>query len=512
MLGAGTHSVKLTHAGPTGSYFYFDFIEIAIPTTSLPVINTIEPQLTLATDWDTDHSIALAPERTAWIIDSLGFKGRPNHYVGALWFYELVRQGHQYATGSISFSGTPDANAITQVFIGRADQNPNNPVAVQHLNLIGDTAESLAAAFALLINNGYTAIWAQANGSQLNITSRSMGSDGNFVSIGVSPSTQNLTTQVSGSTLAGGVDGNWRTDLTAVPRVNRAARDWTRAFCAMMKSFGHTSVATAFSMEIQHGDPSPAAGIAQCYPSQLAVMVNTPALQTNFSPQSMAFWQQAHLDLAQAQADAGLVPYLQFGEVQWWYFTDGDHSGMPFYDHYTTSTFKARYGRDMHVITTNTTDPATVPEEAAFLPSLIGVFTNGIIAFVQAAFPQARFEVLYPTDVNDRRLNQVINYPVADWTPEKLACLKTESFTYTFDRNLNLSAGSIKYGQAKGFPPSRRSHLVGIEDPGTAWRKEVRMAQAQAFDSVVLFALDQFCLMGYPLPLSKGLRRSVQLG
>ena len=41
---------------------------------------------------------------------------------------------------------------------------------------------------------------------------------------------------------------------------------------------------------------------------------------------------------------AGLTPYLQFGEVQWWYFPnvtviDGAVSGMPFYDAYTTSTF-----------------------------------------------------------------------------------------------------------------------------------------------------------------------------
>ena len=37
------------------------------------------------------------------------------------------------------------------------------------------------------------------------------------------------------------------------------------------------------------------------------------------------------------------------------------------------------------------------------------------------------------------------------------------------------------------------------------------MAQANRFESVVLFALDQFCLLGYPLPLSHGMQRSVQL-
>ena len=62
--------------------------------------------MTLATDWDTEHSLALAPERTAWMIDSLGFTGRQNHYVGALWFYELVRTGNVYASGTVTFTGT----------------------------------------------------------------------------------------------------------------------------------------------------------------------------------------------------------------------------------------------------------------------------------------------------------------------------------------------------------------------------------------------------------------------
>ena len=507
----GTHSVEVTHTGAPGSVLYFDFLEIAIPSTVLP--STLpEPTVTLATDWDTDHSIALAPERTAWIMDSLGFKGRVNHYVGALWFYELYRPGHQYASATVTFTGSIDPAGTTEIFIGRAGEDPHSRVAIQHINLLGDTPESVAKGFELQINSGYTAIWAEATGNTLTIHSRSMGVDGNSITIGVSGSTAHLTTAVSGPALSGGIDGDWRTDLTAVPRINRAVRDWTRSFCTALKSYGHTSVTTALSMEIQHGDPSASVGIGQMYPSQLPVIVNTPALQTNFSPVSTGFWKQAYADLAQIQVDAGLVPFIQFGEVQWWYFPDGDHSGMPFYDAYTTSTFKARYGRDMRLITENTIDPASVPEEAAFLPSLIGEFTNNIISFVRGLFPDCRFEVLYPPDVNDSALNKVINYPAADWTTDKLTCLKTESFSYTYSRNLDLSAQSVHYGASRGFPPSRRSHLVGIGDSSTAWLKESRMAQGKRFDSVVLFALDQFCLIGYPLPLSPGRRRSLQLG
>ena len=53
---------------------------------------------------------------------------------------------------------------------------------------------------------------------------------------------------------------------------------------------------------------------------------------------------------------------------------------------------------------------------------------------------------------------------------------------------------------------------MGIGDPTTAWIKEAQTAEGKRFESVVLFALDQFCLIGYGLPLPELLRRSVELG
>ncbi len=176
-LSAGTHTVAATQGGDNGTYFYFDFFEIAIPATTLPT-ETIEPKLTAATDWDTLHSQALAPERTAWMINSLGCQARVNHYVGALWFYELNCVGQQYASAIVTFSGTPDANDITSITL--------DTTTIEHLQLIGDTTDTLATAFALLLNNGSTAVWAQASGSQLTIYSRTMGLDGNSISISTS--------------------------------------------------------------------------------------------------------------------------------------------------------------------------------------------------------------------------------------------------------------------------------------------------------------------------------------
>ena len=312
------------------------------------------------------------------------------------------------------------------------------------------------------------------------------------------------------------MDGNWYTDLTALPRLNRAVRDWTQSYFAALRGYGFDATAS-FSTELGNGDPSTGAGIAQRYPDGTAVIVSTPALQTNFSPTTAAFWQQVYLDMANVMNAAGLTPYLQFGEVQWWYFPNvtvisGAVSGMPFYDAFTTSTFETAFGRAMDVIASNTVDPTTVPDEAAFLPGLIGSYTAQIRAFVQATHPTCRFEVLYPPDTNNYALTKVINYPATDWTPANLNCLKTENFTFTGNHNLDLSVQSMNSGNIYGFPPGQRSHLVGVSDPETAWIKEARLAEGEGFESVVLFALDQICLVGYSLPLSRGLRRSTQLG
>jgi hypothetical protein len=505
---AGAHSITLTHAGPGGAFFYFDFLEIAVPSSTLPSF-TIDSKTTLATDWDTNHSLALAPERTAWLIQTLGFGGRANHYAGALWFYELCQPGMVYASATVQFTGAPEFGKTTEITLGTT--------GITHQNLIGDTAASVATCFGLLINAGSTGVWAQANGATLTITARAMGSAGNTITLSVTTNSTLLTAQTSGTALAGGIDGPvegpeatpWRTDLSALPRLNRAARDWNQSFLGALKSYG-IGVAVSFSMELQNGDDSLAAGIAQRYPNGDPTWVSTPALQTNFGTASIAFWQQVYLDMANVMAAAGLVPYLQFGEVQWWYFAAA--SGMPFYDAYTTGAFQTAYGRAMQVIPSQNSAPGSFTDECAFLPGLVGNFTDAIMAFVRQSQPNARFEVLYPPDVNNTPLNQIVNLPHSSWTPAKLNCFKTENFTYTGNRDLNSALASIELPMSMGFARSQASHLVGISDYTTPWEKEWNLSFGQGVESVVLFALDQFCLIGYNPDLNTGSGRALYMG
>ena len=166
----------------------------------------------------------------------------------------------------------------------------------------------------------------------------------------------------------------------------------------------------------------------------------------------------------------------------------------------------------MAAIVSQNADPNSFPDECTFLPKLIGEFTSAVMAHVRQSYPGALFEVLYPPDVNDTSLNRLVNFPRAHWTPEILASLKTENFTYTGDRDLNKALASIQLPMQLGFERSQSSHLVGIGEYTTPWAREQRLAEGQSLDSVVLFALDQFCLIGYQLPLDRGARRSQYMG
>jgi hypothetical protein len=535
----GPHKLVVQHTGDPGTRLWLDFIDLVVPTQELPAFNP-SPSTTLATDWDTLHSIALAPERTAWLIDKLGFTGRANHYAGALWFYELIRVGHVYASATIEFTGRVVIGEWTTLSVGFSGSTLG-PSNITHLHLSGDTTDTIAKAFELRINSGYTSIWATASGPTLTIQSRLMGDDGNNITVSAatySPgdSAPGLILIASSPQLAGGIDGDdngvgellsarfpkdkdlaayavanrgWRTDLNATPRINRAARDWSRSYYQALKGYG-IEVTAAFSTELQNGDPSTAAAIAQRYPSNTPAVVTTPALQTNFSPVSLAFWQQVYADMAQVMADAGQTPYLQFGEVQWWYFAD-DASGLPFYDDYTKAQFFTRYGRTIDTIVNNTVDPALHPQEAEFLPTLIGNFTRAIREFVRQTQPSARFEVLYPCDTNDYPFTRVVNLPLDDWTPSALDCLKTENFTFTGERNLVLASGSVAFPIQLGFPTSKASHLIGISDPTWPWQKEANLSTSAGLESVVLFALDQYCLIGYTAQAARSGARSFMI-
>ncbi len=508
----GTHTVAATLTSADGSHFYFDYLEQVIESSTVEA-QPARPSETLATDWDTDHSLVLPPERVAWNLHMLGFTGRANHYTGAIVFYELMNPGNVYAVGTVAFSGDTEFGESVTVTI--------DATAYVRVLYVTDTPATVAKAFELLINSGSTGIWAEASGGVLTIHARQLGSAGNSITLAAGSTSTTFDAVAGSATLEDGQDGAlnvrnppepWFVDTVAEPRINRAARDWHRAYFAALDAYGIAATA-AFSTELSHGDPSVAAGMAQRYPDGSAVIVNTPGVQTNFSPASIDYWKQVYLDMATLQDEAGIVPYLQFGEVQWWYFPkpvdeEDPPVGMTFYDDYSTTEFASRYSHAMHVFLSNDDAPDSYPDESEFLPALIGEYCQAIRDFVLAAYPSAKFEVLYPPDVNDHALTRVINFPESDWTPAYLDVLKTENFEYTGTRNLNKALASIRLPLDKGFARGQTAHLIGVATPNEPWNWERRLARANYIESVVLWAFDQFSMVGYALPLREGVRQA----
>lgn len=493
---AGHHEIRIRKGADTSS-FYFDFLEIAHLQTEFQGL-PLDPQLSLSTDWDTDHSLTIPAERTVALVKRLGFGGRVNHYVGAMWFYQMYSKGFSIAEGNFAFSGTPVFGETTEIRIGNLDYGPAFDTIFTHLNRVGDTPETIALAFALRINEGSTAIRSEADGNTLRIIARRLGADGNKITLAASPASGDFTVVASGPALAGGTDGVWTTDIDATPKLNRAHRDWHRAFFAALAAENLDCV-TSYSSELRHGDSSTEAGIVQRYWDGAPVLLNTPAIQTNFSQRCLEYWREVHLESAALMADSGITPYLQLGEVQYWYFPNA--SGMPYYDEDATSQFQFIYGRPMALILNQYEPPAAFADELSFLRNRLGDFCTSLIDHVRATYPNTRFEVLYPPDVNDSSIGELVNFPETSWTPERLDCLKTESFTFTLTSNIEKSKWTIATSKQKGFPLQQRAHLVGIGDYTGSWRKEIFLAADEGLESVTLFALDQMCLIGFQLPL-----------
>ena len=205
-------------------------------------------------------------------------------------------------------------------------------MALTKLVHMGDTAETLATAYANELNNGYMSFWASASGNVLTITARMLGIGGEreYAGGGVVGYER---VDGDGKRLGAGGRGGWDVadgsdGVAAVESggerldhelLHGAARIWDRHDGIVEHGVGERGsvggggdrAEGAESWRRRAGSP---------------IVLPTPSLQTNFSPTSLAFWQEAYAEIAAIQASVGLTPFLQFGEVQWWYFPT---NGLP---------------------------------------------------------------------------------------------------------------------------------------------------------------------------------------
>ncbi len=522
-VAAGVHEVVLTLEGrnpaSSGDFFYFDYLEAAVPSDVQEVASTYA-DVSVATDYDTDATYKLPPARLLWAIEHTGFRGRLNHYLGVFWWNERVRTGGRFASKTVTFGGTwADGDSVFLEIGGTVLGKSVFPA---------DTAETVARHFAAFVNATLIGAWAEASGAALAVHSRSP------VWAFTSAVTVNSAagTAVEAGSLQDGVEGAWTIDEAAAPAWNRAVRDWHADFFAGVQARGW-SVVTSMSMELVEPPDDWAARFLDGEPVRtdtgFAALLSTHCA---FSDDVAAFQRQAFLDAAALMSAAGLTPWLQFGEFCWWYFSNYDalerpDGGMAFYDAYTTAAAQAALGRPLYGFVAATDDPAVNGgADAEFLRARIKAHIDEIRSFVLASVAGARFELLWPYDVNyptltssgrGGRLLRLVNLP-AEYEAKAgsgLDALKMEALAFgSLERHLERAREAIRfpYTGGRAWPKADVAYLMPWFNGGCPWQMEFLLAARREKVATGFWAWDHLCLLSWPLALPEEVRASRWVG
>ena len=526
-IAAGSHTVTITlsssnhvalgswDSNSTGRYFYFDFLEAAVPG-DIQNPATTYANVAPAVDWDTDHGYKLPPQRTAWMLQKMGFGGQIDHYMGVFWWNQRHRVGGTFPVATVTFGGTWASGDgafldISGLTIGKS---------VFPADVAAGASASIAAHFAYFINSTFDGAYASAAGAVLTITNRTP--EFSFTFSVPAPASSAGTVSSTGS-LSGGTEGSWEINAGVTPVLNQAAHDWHADYFATLQAAG-LSACVAFSMELVN-PPSSGGTWAQAYASGSPVLTATGfgglnSTQCTFNSTVQAYQKEAYLEIAALMNTAGMPIWLQFGEFLWWFFpgtSPTDTQGMAYYDASTAAAASTALGRALATFSHPTDSPAVNSyADANFLRGLIYAHCSAISAFVKATYSSAKFEVLWPYDVNyptqtaiaqlGGQLNRYVNLP-SQWQAQSgsgLDRFKTEGLAFgATERNLDEASQTIAFPEASplSWAQSATAYLMPLFNGGCPWKSEYLRTVNAGAPLIILWAFDHFCLLGWPLPL-----------
>ncbi len=507
-VAAGEHSVTIRLKSE--GHLYFDFLEAAVPSDlpgPLPAIRNIAPAL----DYSTDHTYKLPPARLVWNLDQLGYAGPLNEYIGVFWWNQRKRVDALIPNVEVTYAGgfLPD----DQVFVSIGGQTCGKTV------FPNEDGAVIARHFQHFINSTFVGVWAAVDGNVLTITARSPMPAYSFTFQAWMESGQGSggTVTWTGS-LQNGEPGRWVVDPSQTPAINRGARDWHLDFFNQCRASGR-QVTVAASMELVN----PPAGFGARFPGGEIVETavgfgSLVSTHCAFSSPMLNYHKEVYKALADLMAAASVTPSLQCGEFCWWYFTNLTSSnpggGMAFYDDETKAAAVAALGRELHIFTGPHDDPAVNGwQDATFLRNRLRDYVAALTAHVRGFHAGARFELLFPYDVNHPapagvhliggRLNRFVNLP-AEWERKStsgLDGLKIEALDFgAWSRDLNLTRGAVMFGVGLDWPKDSLHYLLAIFMPGYPWERECAAALGEGLASVHLWAFDHVCLFGTRTP------------
>ena len=213
-----------------------------------------------------------------------------------------------------------------------------------------------------------------------------------------------------------------------------------------------------------------------------------------------------------------------------WAVGTGTVSGgtMGYYDPVTAAAAQTALGRPLYKFTCQDDDPAANGgADANFLAAQLKAHVDAIKAAVLAQYPNAKFELLYPNDVNSAtcyispqspypqggHLNASVNLPAA-WRAQSssgLDRLKVEALSWgSTYRNLDLAMEAISFTLSGdlSWPLTSTAYLIPWFNGACPWPVEFQAASRFGIPLINFWAYDHIALMSWPLPLPSPTRRS----
>jgi len=143
------------NASSLGWYFYFDFLECAVATV-VPSPTVTTTTVGAATDFDTDNTYKLSPERLVWNIQKLGLLGEIDHYCGVFWWKQAVASNLSYPQCMVTFSGNWNDQDVVWLHVGGSAIGKTVFGGQDHSNTI-------ARHFANFVNAIFDGVWANGH-------------------------------------------------------------------------------------------------------------------------------------------------------------------------------------------------------------------------------------------------------------------------------------------------------------------------------------------------------------
>jgi hypothetical protein len=520
-VAAGQHAVTMIFTGrknaaSSGWYFYFDFLECAV-LSDVPNAPETRTDVGVATDFDTDNTYKLSPQRLIWNIQKLGLIAEIDHYCGVFWWNQRVRAGSfSFPTAVVTFAGTWANGDSAFVTIGAT--------AIGKSVFPADDATSIAAHFTYFINEAFVGVWASAIAGVLTIKTRSTGANWLY-SLVVSKSSASGTVGFTGDLTTGAAEGNWNVDPSITSPetsvLNRAFSDWHADYFASLAA-ASLGVVVSFSQELVNPPDNPPSAVwTQRFPDGAAVTTSTgfgslSSSQCAFGTPMQNYMISVYEAMAGLMSAAGLPIRLQFGEVGWWFLANG--SGMAFRDADTLAAAVAA-GITLHTFLTPN-DSAVVgggTVSADFLRTRLKNYVAAVQAAVLAVYSTAKFELLWPMDVNDPDTCQLLRYVnlPTQWQTRSGSGFDTlvmEGFQYGgIQHNVDKATRCAAYAVAElGWDLAHCRYLMGLYYSGWPWAREFIAANPKV-PLLKIWAYDHLCLFGWNLPLPRAAAASVQL-